>query len=251
MATIARAMVASREVDDKLELRTLHASFLDRPSSGSLVIDTDVARVGGVTAHVEAKASGHGQDETAARVWGLFTLARPGVGRPYLDADPPDVPGPRDLPPDPFGNAVRPMAPPLFDHLEFRAAIGVLPWVATWTADQPARYARWNRYLVPPVDEQGRLDPLALLTIADLPATALWVRSRPGDPLLGAVSLEMTVNFLDHPTSEWVLADFRARWFDQGYVFTEADLWCDHGLVAVANQVMFVREVEVPPAPPS
>src|SRR4051812_12657569 len=81
VATIVRAMVAARGIDHGMDLRTVHASFLERPSSGNLVIDTEGVRVGGTTAHVEAKARGRGQDETAARVWGLFTRPRQGIGR--------------------------------------------------------------------------------------------------------------------------------------------------------------------------
>jgi acyl-CoA thioesterase len=241
-ATITRGMQETGATAEK-QLRSVSVTFLDRPSSGRLVIDTEVVRVGGLTTHVESRSRSHEQDATATRVSALFGRDRPGAG--YLDATPPDVPPPDDCPTDGEMTGA-PVRPPIFDHLDLRPALGALPWHAEWTPDQPARYARWNRYHVPPIDERGELDPLALLPIADLPAAAAWVRFGPTDPFVGAVSLELGFHLLEPPTEEWILTDFTARWMGDGYLLTEGDVWSGDRLVAFSSQLMLVRTAEQP-----
>jgi acyl-CoA thioesterase len=246
IATITRAMLHAAPGSGHT-LRTVNASFLDRPSSGTLVVDTEVVRVGGITAHVEARASGQGQDETAPRVWGLFT--RPLPGPSYLDAQMPDVPAPDDCPAD--DNGMLPGTnPPLFDRIDLRPVIGTPPWQPGWTPGQPARYARWNRYHEPSVDGDGELDPLGLLAFADLPAPAAWVRFGPDDPFVRTVSLELIFNLLEPPTDEWILADFTARWLGDGYLLTQGDLWSAGRLVAYTSQIMLARPLEQPMVQP-
>lgn len=243
VATAVRAACAAHGVDG-MRLSSLHASFLERPETGRLVIDASVARVGGITAHVDVGARSHGQDPTALRLWSLFTRDRGGPG--HVDAVHPDVPNALDCPS--AGSTGMPPTggfgmPPLFDHLDMRTALGVLPWEEGWEPGQPARYARWNRYLVPPLDDHGGLDPLALLPVADLPAPAVWLRYSLDEPFFGLVSLELTAHLFEPPTDEWILADFRARRLAGGYVFTEADLWSGGRLVGVSSQMMLARQI--------
>lgn len=242
-ATVARAMAAELAEPD-LALRTLHVSFLEPPGGNDLVIDTQIARRGGITAHLRAAGRGHGQDEQAVDAWALFTRPRTPPDQ-YLDAQPPTVPGPDDcggdalltFPKSPFGR------PGFMNHLDLRTALGVFPWDPAWKPGAAAHYIRWSRFVVPPLDAQGGLDPLSLLVPGDLPGPSVMMRGAPDEPLLGVLSLEYTVHFLEAPTDEWLLSDFRARWMGDGYVLTEADLWSAGRLVAVASQSMLVRRM--------
>jgi len=244
-ATVARAMAAEL-ADPDLALRTLHVSFLEPPGGNDLVFDTQVARRGGITAHVRAAGRGHGQDEQAVDAWALFTRPRTPPDE-YLDAEPPTVPGPHgcggdaliSFPKSPFGR------PGFMDHLDLRTALGVFPWEPAWQPDAPAHYIRWSRFAVPPTTPDGAIDPLSLLVPGDLPGPSVMMRCSPDEPLLGVLSLEYTVHFLEPPTDEWLLSDFRARWMGEGYVLTEADLWSAGRLVAVASQSMLVRRMPV------
>ncbi len=246
-ATVARATALAHGVDG-LTLRSISARYLDRPTSSELLIDTEVLRTGGISAFVEASARADGQDRRCLRLGALFTRPKPGDG--YLDAAPPDVP-PVDAcrteplfpgyDPLPGTTGVPPGQPPLFDQLEIRPALGVLPWQEGWTPDQPARYVRWGRFVERPELADGGIDPLCMLVYADLPAPALWVRLRPGDPFHTMVSLELSFHVLERPTEEWLCCESRARWMGDGYILTETDIWSAGRLCAVSSQMMLIR----------
>ncbi|MCU0268425.1 MAG: thioesterase family protein [Acidimicrobiales bacterium] len=252
LATVARAML-TRVADPDLVLRTVHASFLSRPASGSLVIDTEVVRRGGVTTHVRAAARGHGQDEQALDAWALFT--RPRSGDALRPLSPPEVPPPGDCAPvEVLGPPAAPGGlgrPPLFDHLEIRPAVGIVPWREGWTPHQEPRYVCWYRYRTFPAsdDPRGHPDLLALLPPADLPAPSLWLHYAPDDPVRALLSLEYTAHVLERPTTEWFCVDTRLRWMDDGYVLMEGRVWNDGRFVAATSQVMLVRVVPAPPSP--
>lgn len=246
-ATVARATEQVHEVDG-LELRSLHARYLDRPMSGELLIDTEVLRTGGISAFVDATARAVGQDRACIRVGTLFTRSKPSVA--FLDAEPPDVPPPDECAPNAVTSAgpagddsvfAGVDAPPLFDHLEIRSALGTMPWEEGWTPDQPARYVRWGRFVLPPRLADGGLDPLCMLVYADLPAPAMWVRLQPDDPFHTLLSLELTFHVLERPQDEWLCCDSRARWMGDGYLLTETDIWSAGRLCATSNQMMLVR----------
>lgn len=253
-ATVARATEQSHQVEG-LTLRSLHARYLDRPMSGELLIDTDVLRTGGLTAFVEATARAVGQDRACIRVGSLYTRTRDSTS--FLDARPPEVPPPDECPGEPpmFGitspsvsgaagePGLTPTLPPLFDQLEIRPAVGILPWDPRWQPDQAAHYVRWGRFVERPVLADGGLDPLSMLVYADLPAPALWVRLRPEDPFHTTVSLELTFHVLERPTDEWLCCDTRARWMGDGYILTETDIWSADRLCATSNQMMMVRVI--------
>ena len=114
-------------VDDPgLRLRSAHVSFRSPPTDPHLVIDVDVARRGGITAHLEATARGASQEAPSTVVTTLFT--RDKFEDDYLDAVHPDAP-PADEAvawagaSDAFADA--PLTrPPVFDHIEMRSADG-------------------------------------------------------------------------------------------------------------------------------
>ncbi|MCX7620828.1 MAG: thioesterase family protein, partial [Acidimicrobiales bacterium] len=151
---------------------------------------------------------------------------------------------PQDCPKDGTGDDdASPLTrPPLFDHLDFRRARGTFPWADDWHPGLPLIYSRWGRYHHRPERPDGSYDPLALLPMADLPGPSVWVRFGPGEPLRQLVSLELTIHFLEPVHDDWVLADFRARWLGSGYALSECDLWSGGRLVAVANQMMLLRQ---------
>ena len=237
---------AGADVEPVLALRSAHASFLARPQGHELDLRAEVLRRGGTTAHVDVAARSDGADGDVLAARALFTRARP-AGDAWLDAAPPPVPPPEDCTVD-EGDAQRrrdwPMSPPpLFDHLDLRSALGVLPWEEAWAPGAPARYARWNRYHEVPARADGTMDPLALLPLLDLPGPAVWLRFGPGEDLRLLVSLELTVDLLEPVIDEWVLTDFRVRWLGDGYLVADGDAWSAGRLVATVRQVMLVRRV--------
>lgn len=242
-ATAARATDDAHGVEG-LELRSVHARYLERPASPHLEIDTTVTRTGGISAFVDANARGTDADRVALQVGSLFTRKRAGIA--FLEAEPPAAPPPADC--DPMTSpasargAVGPAGPsPIFANLEVRPVIGVYPWDAGWTPDQPARHLRWGRFVQRPELSDGGLDPLAMLVWADLPASALWVRLTPDDSFHTTVSLDLTFHVLERPSDEWFLVDTRARWAGDSYLLTETDIWSGGRLCVTSNQMMLVR----------
>ena len=246
LATSLRGAVAALDAHHEHDqvLRSAHCSFLARPDDGRLALTTTVVRTGRTTSHVDVTAR-HPQGEIdLIGTRALFARRRDVGGAGFLDATMPDVAGPGDLVPetgwdaDSGGPLLR---PPLFDQLDLRPALGVLPWEDGWRPGLPAEYARWNRYLTPPRLPDGTFDPLALLPLADLPGPAVWVHFGPDEPFYFLTSLELTAHFVEPVTDEWILTDFRARWLGEGYVITECDVWSAGRLVAQVNQMMLVR----------
>lgn len=239
----ARAALDAHHEHDQF-LRSAHCSFLARPDDGRLALTTEVVRTGRTTSHVDVVARHPGGDVDLIGTRALFARRRDTAGEGYLDASFPDVAQPDELVPeigwdaDSGGPLLR---PPLFDQLDLRPALGVLPWEQGWEPGLPAEYARWNRYLDPPRLDGGTLDPLCLLPLADLPGPAVWVHFGPDEPFYFLTSLELTVHLLEPVTDEWILTDFRARWLGEGYVITECDVWSGRRLVAQVNQMMLVR----------
>lgn len=243
---VAAGLRAAREHTARpdLTMRLAHAVFL-APPSNDLVFDVCALRQGKRSAHVRVTGTCAQQEHAAIDLTVVFTADAESSA--WLDAEHPDVPTPDRLSVA-SGFAVPahggPIpAPPLFDHLDVRSVVGVVPWDERWTPDQPARHVRWNRYLETPRGLDGSIDPLGLVPFADLPGPAVWVRGRPGEMPMFFLSLDLSIRFLEPVPEEWVLTDIRARWVGSGHVYTETDLWSGGRLVATSTQTMLRRIV--------
>jgi acyl-CoA thioesterase len=243
LATAVRA--AMRGVDrPDLTLRVAHAVFL-APPSHDLFFDVTILRQGKGSAHVRALGTCANQRHPAIDVTVVLTSDResPSFGETLPPGDVPPPDGLRSSEGGPLGGASGLVAPPLFDHLEVRTAVGRLPWDEGWSADQGPRHARWARYVHRPALADGTYDPIALLPLADLPGPSIWQRFGPDEPVLFFMSLDLSLNFLEPVTDEWVLTDIRARRLGEGHAFVETDLWSGDRLVATSAQTMLVRTV--------
>jgi len=99
--------------------------------------------------------------------------------------------------------------------------------------------------------DDGRLDPLALVTMCDTMPGAVSERTGRRNVMYLPPSCDFTVHLLDDARTEWILAVNRARYAGDGYASTEMELWdatCEH-LVAYATQQMFFVFPEGPPPP--
>lgn len=242
-ATILRAV--REAVDDPgLRLRSAHVSFRSPPTDPALVIDVDIARRGGITAHVDATARGEAQDSPSTVITTLFT--RDKLEDSYLDAAYPDVPGPDECvswqgASDAFdGPTVA--RPPVFDHLDMRSADGGDAYTGPDAPLGKRAYAiRWAQYRVPVADASGWIDPLMLVPISDFPGVAVWSRYRRDEPFSFVMSLEFEIHFLEDPIDEWIMGEVRSRWMGDGYAWTETDLWSGGRLVGISTQMMLLR----------
>ena len=107
-----------------------------------------------------------------------------------------------------------------------------------------AETATWYRFDRPPFLDDGTLDPLALVVLADTMPGAVAEKVGRQERSWFAPSIDLTVHLLDHCRSPWVLAHNRARFAGEGYASADMALWdCGQDgtdaprLVAYATQV--------------
>ena len=223
-AAAVRAMEAELAHDEQRP-RTLHTTFAAQVAHGPLEIDVEVLRPGRSMSQVRAEVRnpGAGRGHLTTCVFGSrragfdFTDLRPPADIP----DPAGCPSFRDPPPEDFP-AFPPM--PFWDELvEGRPVLGHAPW-EDYVPDRAER-AMWYRFDESPVLDDGRLDPLALIVLADTMPGAVGERIGRQDRLWFAPSVDLTVHLLDDCRSPWVLAHNRARYAGDGYASADMALW--------------------------
>jgi hypothetical protein len=104
----------------------------------------------------------------------------------------------------------------------------------------------WYRFDEPPWLDDGRLDPLALIVLADTMPGAVGEKIGYEERRWFAPSVDLTVHLLADCRSPWVLAHNRARYAGDGYASADMALWdCGEDgrgaprLVAYATQLFF------------
>jgi acyl-CoA thioesterase len=237
--------------DPAQRLRSLHTTFVAQVAHGPVEIDVEVLRRGRSMSHLraEVRSRGAAQGHVTTAVFGRerdgfsFTDLEPPVGLP----GPSDCPSFRDPPPDHvvLPDGWEPL--PFWSLVEGRPAMGH----AFWEEYEPDRAERagWYRFDEPPRLDDGRIDPLSLVVLADFMPGALGEKiggSGPAERPWFAPSVDLTVHLLDDCTSDWVLAHNRARHAGDGYASGDMALW-DCGpdgadaprLVAYGTQVFF------------
>jgi acyl-CoA thioesterase len=246
VATGVRAALAAINRPD-LTTRVAHAVFL-APPSHDLFFDVTVLRQGRGSAHLRALGTCAREQHPAIDLTVVLSADRPSPE--FADDAHPDVPAP-DVLERAEGGPIEAVpgvftAPPLFDHLDVRTAIGHPPWDDQWVAGQHARHMRWSRLLQRPSVADGSYDPLALLLLADLPGPAIWQQFGPDEPVLFFMSLDLSLNWLEPVADEWILTDIAARRLGNGHAFVQTDLWSGHRLVATSTQTMLIRTNRFP-----
>jgi len=242
-AIAVRAMEAELGHDEQWP-RTLHTTFAAQVAHGPLDVEVEVLRAGRSMSQLCAEVRNPGAER------GHLTTCVFGAGRrgfAFTDLPPPDrrphplaCPSFRDPPPE-GGPVFEPMA--FWKELvEGRSVIGHPPWDDYVPAR--AERAMWYRFDQPPMLDDGRLDPLALIVLADTMPGAVGEKVGPTGQAWFAPSVDLTVHLLGDCRSSWVLAHNRARFAGDGYASADMALWdCgDDGageprLVAYATQL--------------
>jgi acyl-CoA thioesterase len=242
-AVALRAMERELARDEQTP-RTLHTTYAAQVAHGALEIDVEVLRVGRSMSQVRAEVRNPGTERGHLTTC-VFGARRRGFD--FTDLRPPDpLPDPltcrsyRDPPPA-GATAFAPM--PFWDQLvEGRSVIGHAPWDDH--VPERAEHAMWYRFDESPLLADGRLDPLALIVLADTMPGAVGEKVGRSDRSWFAPSVDLTVHLLDDCRSSWVLAHNRARFAGDGYASADMALWdCGDGggdaprLVAYATQM--------------
>jgi acyl-CoA thioesterase len=247
-ATTLRAMAA--ELGEPTQtLRSVTTVFAAQVQPGPVEIDVSVLRRGRSMSQLTATARTPGEQagHTTVAVFGAVRL-----GYEFTDAAPPKVPPPHDCP------SFRDPPPPEFDdhmHMNFWDYIEGKPASGhpQWEPYVPTSSERsaWYRFDEPPMLADGRLDPLAVVTLCDTMPGAVGERLGHRNHHWIPPSCDLTVHLLGDAHTEWVLAVNRARFAGDGYASTEMEIWdgtCEH-LVAYATQQMFFVFPDGPPPP--
>jgi len=230
-ALALRAMAA--ELDDGSQrLRTLHTTFAAQVAAGPVEIDVEVLRRGRSMSQLRAEVRNPGASRGHLTT-GIFGAGRDGFSFTDLRA-PTGLPRPDDCPSfrDPIPEEVAaalPQPPPepmpfWTERVEGRAALGHAPWDDDYVPDRAER-AMWYRFDEPPFLEDGTLDPLALVVLADTMPGAVGEKVGPQDRFWFAPSVDLTVHLLDACRSPWVLAHNQARYAGDGYASADMALW--------------------------
>jgi acyl-CoA thioesterase len=242
VSAVALRAVAAELDDPSQRLRTLHTAFVAQVAHGPVEVDVEVLRRGRSMSHLRAEIRNAGAPRGhvttaihgATRQGFSFTDLRP----PAVVPAPEDCPSFRDPPPEGFDTFV----PMRFwdERVEGRPALGDPPWAVDAARDRAER-AAWHRFDDPPFRDDGTLDPLALVVLADVMPGAVGQKvGDTGRPWF-APSVDLTVHLLDDCRSPWVLCHNTARWAGDGYASADMALW-DYGpdeprLVAYATQL--------------
>jgi hypothetical protein len=237
----ARAMALMLDVPDQ-SLRSLSVVFAGKVAGGPVDVDVDVLRRGRSMSQLTATVRNPGATSglTAVAVFGSKRR-----GFEFTDLAFPEVPGPDGLRSfrDPVPDGVdfefpRPPLPFWEEIIETRPAVGRPPWEPF--EDGPAEVVFWYRVDDPPVDDDGRLDPLATIVVCDTMPNAVAQKIGPDRDWFGP-SADLTIHLLDRARPGWLLGHNRARHAGDGYASVEMALWDPVGpsLVAYATQMMF------------
>lgn len=243
VASFALRAAATEVADEAHLLRTSTTVFAGQVAAGELDIDVNVLRHGRSATQVVATVRNVGA-ASGATVIAVFGSQR--RGPTFVDVRPPEVPPParcrsyRDPPPpgiEPFEER------PFWTRVEGRAALGHPPWESFQPSSSDV--ATWLRFDDAPRLENGTLDPLGVLTLADRMPGCVGERIGHDGPAWFAPSADLTVHLFEPLRSEWVLAHDRARWADDGWASAESTLWDESGtLVAYACQMMLFTYLE-------
>jgi acyl-CoA thioesterase len=223
-AIAVRAMEAELAHDEQRP-RTLHTTFAAQVAHGPLEIDVEVLRAGRSMSQLraEVRTAGAGRGHLTTCVFGAsrrgfdFTDLRPPEERP----EPTACPSYRDPPPE--GETVFEPMPFWNELVEGRSVKGHAPW-EDHTPDRAER-VMWYRYDEAPMLDDGDLDPLALIVLADTMPGAVGEMVGGSRQAWFAPSVDLTVHLLDRCRSSWVLAHNRARFAGDGYASADMALW--------------------------
>ena len=226
-ALVLRAMEAEL-ADPARPARSITLHYLRPPQQGELRVQVTVERTGRNLTTLSARVLQEGRECIVALA--AFSGDFPEGDR--FSAPMPQAPPPEEV--EPW--AIRPEQPPIAHRIEFRGAIGPLPYSG---ADE-AYTGGWMR-----MERPQPLDAAALALYADAWLPAAFTRL---DGPLAAPTIDLTIHFRDPvaalavPADAAVLGVFRSDYAAGGFVEEDGELWSPDGvLLAHCRQLALLR----------
>lgn len=237
VAAFGLRAAAAEIADPAQRLRTCTTVFAGQVTAGELEIDVRVLRRGRSASQLLTTVRNAGSPAGATTI---SVFGGPRRGPTFVDVASPEVAAPFDCPSyrdDPPPGVERHEPSPFWTRVEGRPALGHAPWEQYEPASSDV--ATWYRFDDPPRLDDGSLDPLGVLTLADRMPGCIGERVGPGDEQWFAPSADLTFHLFEPLYTDWVLAHDRARWADDGWASAETTLWDERGtLVGYATQMM-------------
>lgn len=225
-ALLVRALIAA--VDDRERPpRSITVHFLEAPAAGPVEIAATVERSGRSATAVSLRMEQHGAPVALA----LASAATWREGEPeWMDAAPPEVPGPEECPELPRLDGM----PPFVRRFDVR-------WAQGGVVGQPAPLARNAAWARP--RPATALDHLAVTALADTIVPAAF--SRFGRPLI-VPTFDLTIHFRAPlpagGVGEWALVAFDSRRAAGGAWEEDGEVWSADGrLLAQSRQLAMIR----------
>ena len=241
VTSIGLRAMAQELADEGEALRSVSVVFAAQVVPGEVEADVTLLRKGRSMSQATATVRNVGAEAGHTSV-AVFGRERPGWR--FTELVMPEVPKPLECPSfrdEAPGDFVRRWQPSFWEHVEGRPAIGHAPW-DEWDPGSSEK-ASWYRFDDTPRLPDGRIDPLALVTLCDTMPGAVGERMGPGLPVWLGPSADLTVHVLGAARSEWLLGHNHARFAGDGYASVEMALWDPDpaiGLVAYGTQMLFL-----------
>jgi acyl-CoA thioesterase len=226
-AVLLRALTHAVDAPSR-QARSITIHYTAPPVEGPARVETQVERTGRSLTTVSGRLF---QDDRLLAV-STAAFSKPRAGLAFSEAAMPDV-----LPPE--------QCPPMERHIEIhdryeqRWALGSQPF----SGGDRALCGGWIR-----LPETRLNDALALAAFSDAFPPAVFSRVGHGEMEGGVPTVELTIHFrtaLPHPDAfpdDWVLAVFRSRLAEEGFVEETGELWSQGGvLLAESRQLAIVR----------
>ena len=240
VSAVALRAMETALADPTQPLRSFATMFVSTVEAGALAIDVERLRIGKRMSHLRAAVRNAGGSGPGHLTTAAFGERRRGFDFTYRTA--PDVGPPEDYP----GLATAPPGvpawrSPFFDRLDVRRVRSFASFETGWEGGR-AEVIRWFRFEETPRRADGRLDPLALVALADTMPPSIAQHHGPGFPLFHAPSVDLTLRLLADTEDEWVLSHVVGHWAGDGYASAEVFLYDTHRrLLASGAQLMLIR----------
>lgn len=240
VSAVALRAMETALADPTQTLRAFATMFVSTVEAGTLEIDVERLRIGKRMSHLRADVRSPGRDGAGHVTTAAFGEHRRGFDFTYRSA--PEVGPPDDYP----GLATAPPGVPawrsaFFENLDVRRVRSFASFETDWEGGR-AEVIRWFRFKETPRLADGRLDPLALVALADTMPPAIAQHHGPGFPLFHAPSVDLTMRFHTDTDDAWVLGHVVGHWAGDGYASTEVFLYDERrSLLASGAQLMLIR----------
>jgi acyl-CoA thioesterase len=223
-AIVLRALAA--RVEPERAPRSLTVHYTAPPAEGDVRIETHVERVGRSLSTV----SGRMLQGDRVLALALAAFSKPRAGPSFDFASMPEAPAPEAC--DPL-----PAHIPIHERYDYRPAVGALPGAGA----EQALTGGWIRSAEPRI-----ADAPLVAAFCDAWPPACFAQARDRDELGPVPTVDLTIHFrrdLPPPGAapdDYLLAVFRSRFAEQGFVEEDGELWSRDGLLLAQSRQLAV-----------